>query len=51
MLFRSPILDAKGEAFAAINIAGFTARLTPKLEREYAQLVRGAAEEISSSLG
>lgn len=47
----APILDANGEAFAAINVAGFTARLTPKLEREYAQAVRGAAEEISNALG
>ena len=47
----APILDAKGEAFAAINISGFTARLTPKLEREYAQAVRGAAEKTSNVLG
>ena len=47
----APILDAKGEAFAAINIAGFTARLTPKLEREYAQLVREAARNIAMTLG
>jgi DNA-binding IclR family transcriptional regulator len=47
----APILDAKGEAFAAINIAGFTARLTLKLEREYAGAVRAAAQKISSVLG
>jgi DNA-binding IclR family transcriptional regulator len=46
----APIIDAEGEAIAAINIAGFTARLTPKLEREYARLVREVAEEIASAL-
>ena len=47
----APIIDANGEAFSAINIAGFTARLTPKLEREYVRAVRGAAEKISDVLG
>ena len=46
----APILDAQGEAFAAISIAGFTARLTPKLEREYASLVREAAAQIANTL-
>jgi DNA-binding IclR family transcriptional regulator len=46
----APIIDATGEAIAAINIAGFTARLTPKLERDYSRLVREVAEEIASSL-
>jgi DNA-binding IclR family transcriptional regulator len=46
----APIIDAAGEAIAAINIAGFTARLSPKLEREYARLVREVAERIARAL-
>jgi DNA-binding IclR family transcriptional regulator len=46
----APILNANDEALAAINIAGFTARLTPKLEREYAQAVREAAKQIADTL-
>lgn len=46
----APILDRQRQALAAINIAGFTARLMPKLERQYAKAVREAAATIAETL-
>jgi DNA-binding IclR family transcriptional regulator len=46
----APILNSRGESIAAINIAGFTARLTPTLERQYSKAVREAARQIARAI-
>lgn len=43
----APILGADGTARGALNIAGFTARLTPDLELRYIDAVRAAAQQVT----
>lgn len=43
----APILGADGTARGALNIAGFTARLTPDLETRYIAAVKAAARAVS----
>ena len=43
----APILGADGLARGALNIAGFTARLTPDLETRYIAAVKSAARDAS----
>ena len=43
----APILGADGLARGALNIAGFTARLTPDLELRYIEAVKAAARDVA----
>ncbi len=45
----APILGTDGLARGALNIAGFTARLTPDLETRYVDAVRAAARQTAQS--
>jgi DNA-binding IclR family transcriptional regulator len=47
----APILDAQGLAYAAISIAGFSARLSETKLQEYSQAVKTAPRTISEQLG
>ncbi len=46
----APVLNTKREAVAAVNIAGFTARLTADKRELYSEAVRAAAARIAASL-
>ena len=46
----APVLNRKLEAIAAVNIAGFTARLTIEKRDAYGTAVRGAAARIAAAL-
>lgn len=47
----APILNQHGLAYAAMSIAGFTARLSPERIVEYTKSVKAATQEVSHSLG
>lgn len=47
----APILDSKGQAIAAMNIAGFTARLDDATTQRYVAAVKNAAQQTASNLG
>ena len=46
----APILNSRHEAVAAINIAGFTARLTSDKRDAYCQAVKNSAKQIAEAL-
>jgi DNA-binding IclR family transcriptional regulator len=46
----APVLNPKREAIAAVNIAGFTARLTAEKRDLYSEAVRAAAVHIAAAL-
>lgn len=46
----APVLDARREAVAAVNIAGFTARLTGQRREEYSRAVIAAGLQITREL-
>jgi DNA-binding IclR family transcriptional regulator len=46
----APVLNAQGEAIAAVNIAGFTARLSSRTSTQYTRAIREASAQIAANL-